>query len=67
MDTLDFKLNLAVVGGSVGKTSLLSRLADDTFPTKPPRTMKRSYKTITRDIEGFHLSILLYDTPGDKR
>jgi small GTP-binding protein len=52
---------------SVGKTSILSRILNSTFPDDPQSTVQRSYYMKTFTVQGAQVQVSLWDTAGQER
>jgi small GTP-binding protein len=50
-----------------GKTSLISRLCDDTFTDSPAVALSPDFRKCDFDIDGSKLKYNLWDTPGNEK
>lgn len=64
----DFIFKIILIGDSgVGKTSLLSRYADDVFLDKPSCTVNVDFKTKVINVGGKSIKLQIWDTAGQER
>jgi small GTP-binding protein len=52
---------------SVGKTSITSRLIDDTFNQYEPGTVGANYQQYSEEIEGTKMDVQIWDTAGQEK
>ena len=63
----DFTFKIGLIGDkNVGKTSLLTRLAENTFTNTPTATIGMNTKTKTMVIDGNNVKLQLFDTGGQE-
>merc|ERR1712178_607216 len=61
----EYKFKLLFIGNSsVGKSSLLMRFADKSFPTEYMNTIGIDYKTHSIEVQGKSIKLQMWDTLG---
>jgi len=67
-DDYDALIKLVVIGDkSVGKSSLVLRFCDDTFPQQYIATIGVDFRIRTLDLEGKRVKLQVWDTAGEER
>lgn len=68
IDDYDALVKVVVIGDkSVGKSSLVLRFCDDTFPTQYIATIGVDFRIRTLDIDGKRTKMQVWDTAGEER
>lgn len=68
LDEYDYVMKILIIGDSgTGKSSLLMRYADGTFPSSYISTIGVDFKIRTTDVNGKVIKLMMWDTAGQEK